>query len=86
MISIDMKKARDIWRDNLRIERSPVLESLDIDFIRALESGNTEQQDKIKKQKQDLRDVPSDTRIEKAQTPEDLKKLKLVDEIITIIK
>lgn len=86
MISIDMKKARDIWRDNLRIERSPVLESLDLEFIRALESGNTEQQEKIKKQKQDLRDVPADPRIEKAQTPEDLKKLKLVDEIITIIK
>ena len=86
MISINMTKARDIWRDNLRIERSPVLESLDLDFLRALESGNTEQQERIKKQKQDLRDVPSDPRIEKAQTPEDLKKLKLVDEIITIIK
>jgi hypothetical protein len=86
MISIDMKKARDIWRDNLRLERSPVLESLDLEFIRALESGNTEQQEKIKKQKQDLRDVPADPRIEKAQTAEDLKQLKLVDEIITIIK
>lgn len=86
MISIDMKKARDIWRDKLRMERSPVLESLDIEFIRALESGNTEQQEKIKKQKQDLRDVPADPRIEKAQTTEDLKKLNLVNEIIIIIK
>ena len=86
MISIDMKKARDIWRDKLRMERSPVLESLDIEFIIALESGNIEEQDKIKKTKQDLRDVTADPRIVKASSPEELKSLKLVDEIIKFIK
>ena len=86
MISIDMNKAKEIWKDYLRYERAPILEKLDLEFIKALESGNTEEQDKIKKTKQDLRDVTADPRIVKASSPEELKSLKLVDEIIKFIK
>jgi hypothetical protein len=86
MISIDMNKAKEIWKDYLRYERAPILEKLDLEFIKALESGNTEEQDKIKKTKQDLRDVTADPRIVKASGPEELKSLKLVDEIIKFIK
>jgi hypothetical protein len=86
MISIDMNKAKEIWKDYLRYERAPILEKLDLEFIKALESGNTEEQDKIKKTKQDLRDVTADPRISKASSPEELKSLKLVDEIIKFIK
>ena len=86
MISIDMNKAKEIWKDYLRYDRAPILEKLDLEFIKALESGNTEEQDKIKKTKQDLRDVTADPRIVKASSPEELKSLKLVDEIIKFIK
>lgn len=86
MISIDMNKAKEIWKDYLRYDRTPILEKLDLEFIKALESGNTEEQDKIKKTKQDLRDVTADPRIVKASSPEELKSLKLVDEIIKFIK
>jgi hypothetical protein len=86
MIAIDMNKAKEIWKDYLRHDRAPILEKLDLEFIRALESNNTEEQDKIKKTKQDLRDVTADPRISKASSPEELKSLKLVDEIIKFIK
>jgi hypothetical protein len=71
--SVDMPAARDIWRDKLRKVRQPLLEDLDIQFMRSLELGQDTKT--ITTQKQVLRDIPADPRIEAAQTPEDLKKI-----------
>jgi len=76
-VEVDMVKARDIHRDNLRTERNPRLEALDTDWFRAAETGDTTAQSAIAASKQALRDVTSDARIEEATTPEELKALTL---------
>ena len=57
MITINLTKAKDIAKDNLRKERTPVLASLDVQFMRAVETGNTSLQTAIAEQKQELRDI-----------------------------
>ena len=39
MITINMDKAKDITKERLRIERKPLLETEDIKFMQAQESG-----------------------------------------------
>lgn len=74
-IVVDMDKARDIHRDNLRRDRAPLLEALDIQFMRALEGGHATAD--ITEQKRVLRDVTSDPRIDAMDTPEGLAALTL---------
>jgi hypothetical protein len=38
-ISIDINKAKDIWKEKIRTARKPALEKLDVDYMRADESG-----------------------------------------------
>jgi len=72
-VEVDMIKARDIHRDNLRADRAPLLEALDVDYMKSLEqNGDTAS---VVAQKQALRDVTADPRIESATTPDDLKAL-----------
>ena len=72
-VEVDMTKAKEIWRDNIRAARKPILESLDVAFIRALETGDTELVGDIRAQKQALRDATDDPVIDAAATPEELK-------------
>lgn len=78
-----MNKAKDIWRSKIRSERNEELLKLDVEYMRALESGDTQQQSVITNKKNALRDAPTDPRIENAKTPEALKKLDIVKEIIS---
>lgn len=73
MITVNMTKAREIKKDQLRQERKPLLEQLDIDYMRALESGNTSLQTTIVNKKQRLRDITADSSIASASTPDELK-------------
>ena len=73
MITINLTKAKDIAKDNLRAERAPVLASLDVTFMRAVESGNTTLQTAIAEQKQELRDITSHTSITGASDVDSLK-------------
>ena len=72
-ITINMTKAKDIAKNNLRTERAPVLASLDVAFMRAVESGNTSLQTAIAEQKQELRDITSHTSITGASNIDSLK-------------
>lgn len=81
MIDINIDKAKDIWRSKIRIDRIPILEYLDVQFLRAIETNNIERQNKIKHKKQLLRDSPSDPRIDNANSPEQLKLIDPVSEI-----
>ena len=74
-VEIDMAAARDIHRDNLRREREPKLAALDVDYMKALEQGGDTAA--IAAQKQALRDITADARIEAAATPNELKALTL---------
>ena len=73
MITIDITKAKDIAKDKLRTERAPVLASLDVSFMRAVESGNTELQTAIAEQKQALRDITAHESITNASDADTLK-------------
>jgi hypothetical protein len=55
MIKINVDKAKEIQKDKMRVVRKPLLEKLDVDFVRALEMG--EDTSTIAAQKQALRDV-----------------------------
>ena len=72
-ITINLSKAKDIAKDSLRVERAPVLASLDVSFMRAVESGNTSLQTAIAEQKQELRDITSHTSITGASNVATLK-------------
>ena len=74
-VEVDMAAAREIHKDNLRAERKPRLNQLDIDFMQALEAGNSTTQ--IATDKQTLRDITDDARIAAATTPDELKVLNL---------
>jgi hypothetical protein len=55
MIKINVDKAKEIQKDKLREARKPLLEKLDVDFVRALELGGDTAS--IAAQKRALRDV-----------------------------
>ena len=69
--TIDMEKARDVWRDKIRNARKPKLEALDIQYMRAQEAG--EDTSAIVATKNKLRDFPSKPEIDSASTVEELK-------------
>jgi len=73
----DMVKARDIHRDKLRANRGPKLAALDVAYQRADESGDTAEKARIVLEKQRLRDLPADPRIEQAETIEQLSAVRL---------
>ena len=75
VVEIDMTKARDIHKDNLRAERKPKLEELDVAYMKALEAGSGA--DAIATQKQTLRDITADARIANAADADALKALDL---------
>ena len=71
MIIVNPDKAKAIWKDKWREARKPILASLDIEFMRAVESADTTKQAEIASKKQALRDVTL-TEIT-GNTPEEIK-------------
>lgn len=71
MITINLGKARAIHRDNIRLARTPLLAQLDVDFQRAMETGQDTAQ--IVLQKNLLRDAPQNPLIDSASTVGELK-------------
>lgn len=73
MITHDMEKARDIWKNKIRVARKPILEQLDIEYIRTLEQDGDV--DSIIQIKQKLRDYPNKPEIENANSIEELREI-----------
>lgn len=73
VIDIDMEKAREVHRNQIRLIRKPKLDDLDVAYQRADEAGDTALKQIIATQKQALRDSPADPAIASAKTPEELK-------------
>ncbi len=69
MIDINIDKAKDIWKNKIREKRKSALEQLDIDFMRANESGADTTA--IVSDKQTLRDLPS--QVDTATTTDEIK-------------
>lgn len=72
-ITVDMPAAREIWRERMRQSRAPKLAALDVEYQRADEAGDAQRKRQIAAQKQALRDISADPRIEAAQKPDELK-------------
>ena len=68
---IDMAKAREIHKTKNRVARTPLLEALDIEFQKALETGASTTD--IVAKKQALRDAPADSGITAASDTNALK-------------
>ena len=68
---IDMAKAKEIHKNNIRYARKSKLAELDIEFQKALESSSDTTE--IVSKKQALRDAPADSAIEAAKTDTELK-------------
>ena len=68
---IDMAKAKEIHKENIRIARTPKLAELDIEFQKALETGASTTD--IVAKKQALRDAPADSGIDSASDTDALK-------------
>ena len=84
MINVNMDKAKNVWRDKIREDRKPYFESLDVDYLKATEAQNVTLKNHIETKKQQLRDAPEDSRIDEAETPELLKLVDPVSEIMYI--
>ena len=73
-LSCDMPKSRIIHMDRIRAKRDAELVKLDVAFIRAVESGDTVEQQRIAALKQSLRDIPQTFDLSTFRTPNTLKK------------
>jgi hypothetical protein len=69
MIKVNLDKAKDITKNKLRDERTPLLQALDVQFQRALETGADTTP--IVTEKQRLRDITN--LVNEVTTLEELK-------------
>ena len=69
MITIDISKAKEVWKDKIRFKRAGALKKLDVDFIKAQEAGNDTTA--IVADKQTLRDLPQ--QVDTATTTDEIK-------------
>lgn len=56
-VGIDSSKAKAIWKNKWRAVRAAKLAELDVEFMRAVETGDAAKQAEISAEKQALRDV-----------------------------
>jgi hypothetical protein len=68
----NMPKARVIHMDRIRSKRDAALAALDVPFMRAVEAGDTDEQERIAAEKQVLRDIPQTLDLDGCATPEAL--------------
>jgi len=68
-ITIDIPKAKEIWKNKIRVKRTNALAKLDIDYMRAQEAGSDTTS--IVADKQTLRDLPS--QVDTATTTDEIK-------------
>ena len=73
MIVINLNKAKEIKKNMIRRERKPLLETLDAEMMKALESGDTTKQAEVAAKKQALRDATQHESIVNASDVDELK-------------
>ena len=73
VISEDMTKAKEIFKDKVREARKPLLEAEDVAYMKALEADDSSAKTASVNKKKALRDAPANSAIANAKT---IKKLK----------
>ena len=68
-VTVNITKAKDIWKDKIRVARKPKLEELDVEFIKAQETSSDTSA--IVTKKQELRDYPA--QVDSATTTDEIK-------------
>ena len=68
-LKINIDKAKNIWKDKIRVARKPKLEELDVEFVRAQETGADTSA--IVAKKKELRDYPA--QVDSATTTDEIK-------------
>ncbi len=71
IIKIDLTKAKEIHKANIRAAREPKLAALDVEFQRALETSSDTTE--IVSKKKALRDAPANAAIDAAKTVAELQ-------------
>lgn len=79
VISVNMERAKDIWRDKIRAARVEPLAALDTAYMKALETGADTSS--IIAQKQALRDAPALASIDAATTTDELKAIQPIPDV-----
>lgn len=80
-IGIDLEKAKEIHKNKIRQVRNPLLQQKDVEYMRALEAGDSEKVSQVVAEKQALRDVTAivnDVEIESTSVNEVTEQLKQV--------
>lgn len=80
VVSVNMALAKDIWREKIRLKRINPLQKLDTAYMKAMETGVST--DQIVADKQSLRDAPALPAIDAATTPEELKAIQPIPDVI----
>lgn len=73
VISIDIEKAKDIWKDKMRAARVARFTELDAQFFLALENGDDTKKAEITAKKQLLRNVTTLSSLTNATTVEEIE-------------
>ena len=73
VISEDMTKAKEIFKDKVREVRAPLLDAEDVTYMKALEAGDTDAQAASVAAKNALRDAPAAAAIDAATDVAGLK-------------
>ena len=73
VISEDMTKAKELFKDKIREVRQPLLEAEDVVYMKALEAGDSSAQTASAEKKKSLRDAPAALAIDSATTIAKLK-------------
>jgi len=68
-VTVNITKAKEIWKDKIRLARKPKLEELDVEFIKAQETSSDTSA--IVAKKQELRDYPA--QVDSATTTDEIK-------------
>ena len=68
-LTVNITKAKEIWKDKIRAARKPKLEELDVQFIKAQETSSDTSA--IVTKKQELRDYPA--QVDSATTTDEIK-------------
>ena len=68
-ITIDITKAKEVWKDKIRFKRAKALKKLDLDFMKAQETSSDTTS--IVADKQTLRDLPN--QVDTATTTDEIK-------------
>lgn len=71
--SVNIEKAKEIWKNKIRTTRDKRLQELDIKWMKALERGEIKLASSIASDKQTLRDMPDREELQNCKTVDEIK-------------